>query len=101
MNSVQIANRTRRELLIALGVFLSCLALIAIDKDTHTWNDLFYPGNIVALLIYFTPTYVLSCLLYRVLSRRNAASKSIWFSLVIGVPTGFGLIILFFVLVSG
>jgi hypothetical protein len=98
-SSDQIEERNRYELYIALVVFLSCLAIIAVDKDTHSWSDFFYPANILALLIYFTPTFILSCMLYRLFAKKNVSAKSFLFSLLIGVPVGFTLIILFFVLV--
>lgn len=98
MNPTQTINRNRHELFIALCVFLACVALVAIDKDTKSWSDVFDPSNIVALFIYFTPTYILTCLLYPLFASKNTATKSISLSLIIGVPAGFTLIILFFVL---
>jgi RsiW-degrading membrane proteinase PrsW (M82 family) len=96
MDATKTIDRTKSELMIALGVFIGCLGLIAIDSDTKTLKDIVDPSNIVALFIYFTPTFILSCLLYRLFARKQDNKNSIILSLVIGVPLGFALLIMFF-----
>jgi hypothetical protein len=95
MDTTKTNNTEKSELLIALGVFICCLGLIAIDSDTKHLSDFIDPGNIVALFIYFLPTFILSCLLYRLFVRKKGDKNSVILSLVIGVPLGFTLLIMF------
>ncbi len=79
---------------IALFIILSCFALFSLDKGTHAFSDLFKPGNLVALIVYFIPTFLISGFLYEFLSRKRSTSRSILLSLIIGIPLSFTLIII-------
>ncbi len=86
---------------LALSVLLACFALFYIDEDTHARTDVFTPGNLVALIIYFTPTFVISFLLFKYISKEINRFESIFYSLVIGIPLGFTLVIFLLYLIRG
>lgn len=78
--------------LSALIILLFCFGLFYLDKDTKNFFYLFKPGNLIALIIYFIPTYLLCFSLYKILERRNNKNSFI-LALSIGVPVGFILVI--------
>lgn len=78
---------------ISITVILACAALFSLDKDTHSFADLFKPVNLAALVIYFTPTFLISVCLYIYFLRKNNKKKSIVLALVTGIPVGFILVI--------
>jgi len=43
-------------------VALACLGLGYLDHETKALSDLFTPGNLFALLLYFVPAFLLSLL---------------------------------------
>lgn len=84
--------------LLAVFVLLSCGGLFWLDHETRSIGDLFKIGNLVALLVYFVPTFLVTFLFYLVLSKKNKNRKSLTLSLVIGIPLSFALIIFAFYL---
>ncbi|MFN0188498.1 MAG: hypothetical protein ACKVQV_07335 [Bacteroidia bacterium] len=74
---------------IALATLTLCWLLFAIDKDTHHFSDLLKPGNLAALVVYFTPTFLICLLIHHLLSKKISNTKSLVLSLVIGVPLSF------------
>lgn len=96
MNTTKATNtKSLPYLLIAVAVLLSCLALFYLDHETRSMADLLKPGNLIALLIYFLPTFLICALLYPFLLRKNQQGKSIFLSLLIGLPASFALVISF------
>jgi hypothetical protein len=87
---------------ISLAFFtaLACLLLCYIDKDSHSLADLFKPGNIVAEFIYFIPTYLVCGLCHSYLFKRSTPGRRMAYALAAGIPTGFALVILMFVLLA-
>lgn len=86
-------NSTFRYFTISLIVLLSCLGLFYLDRETKTFSDLLTPGNLVALLIYFLPTYSICVILYHYFKRKLPEGKSIIWSAIIGIPIGFLIVI--------
>ncbi|MBK6399712.1 MAG: hypothetical protein IPN61_14135 [Bacteroidetes bacterium] len=85
-------------LILSFSVLLACWGLFWLDYETKEVGDLFKIGNLVALLIYFVPTFLLSYLIYLFLLQKWDNSKSLFWSLIIGIPASFTLIILAFYL---
>lgn len=79
---------------IAVFIILSCFVLFSLDKDMHTFSDLLKPGNLVALIVYFIPTFFICGFLSELFSRQLSTSKSLLLSLTIGIPLSFTLIII-------
>jgi len=98
METSKTTTLTRHHFFIGVIVLLSCIILFSIDKDTHSFSDLLKPGNLVALVIYFTPTALLSFFLFELLAKKYDTGKSLTLSLVAGIPLGFTLIICAFLL---
>jgi hypothetical protein len=80
-------------LLSAIIVLLCCWVLFWLDHETRGIADLFSTGNLVALVIYFVPTYVI-CLALHALFERRSDKLRFMLSLSIGIPLGFSLVIL-------
>tara|TARA_R110002072_G_scaffold174802_6_gene330426 strand:- start:4375 stop:4677 length:303 start_codon:yes stop_codon:yes gene_type:complete len=83
----------QQNLKIALIVLVACFALFSLDKDVHTPSDLFEWGNFFALILYFTPTFLLSIFLFKYVSKKLHPSDSFLLALLIGIPFGFILVI--------
>ncbi len=86
---------------LALSVLLAFLALFYMDEGTTALTDLFTPDNLLALILYCTPTFVISFFLFKYLSKEMYKSESIFLSLVIGIPLGFSLVILLLFAIKG
>jgi hypothetical protein len=76
-------------LTLAFAILALCWLLFAIDKDTHQFSDLLKPGNLAALVVYFTPTFLICLLIHHVLIIKLSNTKSIMLSLLLGVPVSF------------
>jgi len=74
-------------------VLLACILLFSIDKDTHGFTDLLKPGNLAALVVYFTPTFLLSLFMFSFVFRNKHQSNRLMLSLITGIPAGFTLVI--------
>lgn len=74
---------------IAFIVLLACFALFFIDEDKPNNPNLFNLGNLTGLVIYFTPTFFISVLLFRYFSKKFNKSNSMSLSLLIGIPLSF------------
>jgi len=74
-------------------ILLFCLALFSLDHETQSVGDLFTPGNLVALMLYFFPTWLICSLLYTLFLKLNNKNSFAW-SLVLGIPAGFLLMVL-------
>ncbi|MDF1676193.1 MAG: hypothetical protein P1U44_10795 [Vicingaceae bacterium] len=95
MNNINLSFARFYYFFSALIVVLACFGLFYLDRETHSVTDLFQTGNLVVLVFYFIPTYILSCLLY-ILFQYLKSTKSVLLSLLIGIPLGFSLMMLFF-----
>lgn len=95
-------NRSDIKAVFLLGLFVlfSCWGLFWLDHETHHISDLFKAGNLVALLIYFVPTFLITYLLYLFFQTKRSEKKSLALSVSIGVPLSFALIIIAFYLRS-
>lgn len=90
---ITVNSSKQYHLISALIIVLLCFCLFSVDKDTHSISDLFKPGNLVALLIYFVPTWLLCYALYKMFERRNN-KNSFALALGIGIPGGFAIVII-------
>jgi hypothetical protein len=81
-------------LVMALVVLSCCLILFSIDKETHSFNDLLKASNLMALVVYFIPTYLISCIFYTLFIKKKNKLDSLVLSLLIGIPSGFTLVII-------
>jgi RsiW-degrading membrane proteinase PrsW (M82 family) len=93
MENVKTTPAVQHYFTIALCILLACLALFSLDHETHSVFDLFKPGNLVALVIYFTPTFIVSLFFYHLLSKKYNSQRSLVLSLVAGIPISFALLI--------
>lgn len=82
-----------RPLTIAVIVLLACIGLFWLDHETHSFRDLLKPGNLAALVIYFTPTFLISYGLYRLFLKKNSPRRSMMLGLLLGIIAGFFLVI--------
>ncbi len=78
---------------ILFGVLLCCVVLFGLDRETHSFYDLLTPGNLVALFIYFSPTFLLCLVCYEYIFVSRGIPKRLVLSLVTGIPLGFILVI--------
>jgi len=85
-------------LTIALLVLLACFTLFSLDKDTHSFTDLFRPGNLFALVFYFTPTFLICLFFFIHFSKKRNRMISLILSLLTGIPLSFTLVICVFLL---
>jgi hypothetical protein len=69
-------------LILALSVLALCLGLFGLDSEIKSITDLFKPGNLFALAIYFLPTFIACYFLFRKLNKNalceTACSPVIW-----------------------
>jgi len=86
---------------MAFFVALACLGLGYLDHETRSIMDLFNPGNIFGLSLYFVPAFLLSVLFYKIFSKKHYPLKSLVYALLAGVPLAFTLVILLFVIFAG
>jgi|GEM_PF-4608357 len=82
-------------ILMALIVFICCFLLFSLDKDVKKFSDLFVPGIFVVLSLYFIPTFAVCYFLFRSLMKTHDKPLSLFISLIVGMPLGFGLVIAF------
>ncbi len=99
VTSIQQSN-PKSTFLLALFVLLSCWGLFWLDYETKSISDLFKPGNLVALLIYFVPTFLITYLIYLFFHKKMDNKKSLIGAILIGIPASFTLIMLAFYLRS-
>ncbi|MBK9639505.1 MAG: hypothetical protein IPO63_17505 [Bacteroidetes bacterium] len=79
--------------IISVFVLFATWLVFAIDKETHQFSDLLTPGNLAALVVYFIPTFLICMLFHHVLSMKISNTKSMFLSLLMGVPVSFAGII--------
>lgn len=79
---------------IAVVTLVSIFLLFSLDKDTHVFSDLFKPGNLAALVVYYLPTFFICLLLFRYFVYKQKGSRSTLLSLTIGIPLSFALVII-------
>ncbi|HKC37679.1 MAG TPA: hypothetical protein VKB95_16495 [Chitinophagaceae bacterium] len=77
----------------SLIVLFCCFFLFWFDHETGTFADLVTPGNLVALVIYFTLTFLLCGFLFYLFSKITS-KRSFALAHLIGIPAGFILVIL-------
>lgn len=83
---------------LALIVGISCLLLFSLDHETTSFWKLFEPGNLVALIFYFLPTWVMTMIVYYLSVKYRSGKSHILLAALIGIPLAFTAIILFFML---
>ena len=83
----------QKYLTLALLILISCFTLFYLDKDIKTINQLFDHRILIPLVIYFTPTFLISFFLFRMFYKKNETMMSFILSLCIGLPAGFTLVI--------
>ena len=92
-NNIKKLSERKSTLLIALFTLISCWFLFYIDYETKNVSDLFKSGNLITLLLYFVPTFIICVLLYNWFSQKVETKKSLFMAMVIGVPLSFIIII--------
>lgn len=89
MKTITQTNVYKSLFTIGSMVLISTWMLFALDKDTHQFSDLLKPGNLAALVVYFTPTFLICLLLFQIISKKFTNRKSIIVSLTLGIPISF------------
>src|SRR6266496_5615097 len=74
-------------------VLFCCLFLFWLNHETKFVADLVQPGNLVALVIYFIPTFLLCSFLFFLFSKISN-KRSFALAHLIGIPAGLTLVIL-------
>lgn len=92
-NKIRNLSERKSMLLIALFTLISCWLLFYIDHETKNVTDLFKTGNLFALLLYFVPTFIICVLLYNWFFKKFDAKNSLFWSLVIGIPISFTIVL--------
>lgn len=77
----------------SVAILASCWLLFSIDKDTHHFSDLIKPNNLVVLVIYYVPTWIVSLSLFLIFKKMNIRYKAI-LALSLGIALSFTLIII-------
>lgn len=88
-----IQSKPKAYFLIGTIVLIACILLFSLDKEMHRPSDYFDPGNLIALVIYFAPTFLLSSLLFGRFTKKYDHKESLFLSLFIGIIIGFALVI--------
>jgi RsiW-degrading membrane proteinase PrsW (M82 family) len=78
---------------ISICTLLACWGLFYLDHETKAIADLFTIGNLVALAIYFLPTFSICMLIFEKLFHKQTPSNRLVLSLLIGIPVGFTVVI--------
>ena len=78
---------------MAIIVLFLCLCLFWLDWETHSIMDLFKPGNLLALILYFTPTFIITILLFHLFLKKYSVGKSFTLSLLTGIPASITVVI--------
>jgi hypothetical protein len=92
---MQTLNREKYYWLFSsIVVLLCCLFLFWIDHETKSVANLVQPGSLVALVIYFIPTFLLCSFLYFLLHKIMSWDKSFTLAHFIGIPAGLTFVIL-------
>jgi len=81
-------------LAVAFFVLIATWGIFYLDHETKSVSQLFDTGNLVALVIYFLPTFFISFFLYNIFSRKKTKRKSLILSLLTGIPLGFILVMI-------
>ncbi|WP_133162633.1 hypothetical protein [Flavipsychrobacter stenotrophus] len=95
-SAISTTEQIRGVLIQFVSILLSCFLLFYIDSDTEQVFDLFEFGNLLALAIYFLPTFMISMVLFAFLAKRYGVRNGLIRFLVIGIPLSFTLIITMF-----
>lgn len=77
-------------------VIASCILLFRLDEETHSFSDLVAPGNLIVLIVYILPTYLLCLVLFLLFNRAYSPGKSAVRAMAIGIPPGLILVMCFF-----
>jgi hypothetical protein len=100
--SVTVLSKNKRSILISLACSVAIiLFLFFIDEATFSFNWMKHPGNWIAFLIYLAGFSLGQYLAHALILRwwfKDEESKLVLTS-IIGIPLGFGLVLLFFYLV--
>ncbi len=84
---------------LALMVVIACLILFSLDHETTSFWMLFQSGNLITLLFYFLPTWVLTVIIYELSLKYRKGGAHLLFAAVVGISLAFVLIILSFLAV--
>ncbi len=94
METIKSINLTTRKFLaIGLVVLFSCFLLFLLDNDKGTIADIGKTSNLLGLLLYFVPTFLVSLFFDRRFSKKNDNVTSFVLSLVTAIPITFVLVI--------
>ena len=86
-------SESKSAMVIAFLVLLTCWSLFYLDHETRTFADLLKPGNLVALAVYFFPTFFISLFLHLKFRNKKSQKTSLFLAFAIGIPVSFALII--------
>jgi hypothetical protein len=79
-------------------IMFYCMAFM-LDHETKHFTDLFQVGNIIALIVYAVPTYLICWLFYRLFARMG--NYPLVWSLVVGLPAGFMIVMVLLAMKMG
>lgn len=79
---------------IIIGIFLACIALIWLDHETTSWDQVFNSNMLNAGLLYGLPALLVVSLIYSWLKKRIAMWPSAIAALILGIPVSFVTIII-------
>ena len=77
---------------IAFFVLTMCVLLFLLDYETTSILDVFRLDNLAALALYFIPTFLICLFLHGLFIRGK--KPALVYSLLIGIPLSFGMMIL-------
>jgi hypothetical protein len=76
---------------IVITSIISTFLLFSLDKDMHSFSDLFKMWNLIAAVFYIIPAVTFSSILYTLFRRIYSESKSLW-AMALGIPGGFAIV---------
>jgi len=80
----------------AVSALVVTLFLFYIDEGNYSFENIFHPGNIVALAFYFIGIMLMQALILAVAERFVKQRRAILTAIIMGIPLGIALTILFF-----
>jgi hypothetical protein len=88
MQTMRFSVSRYREGIRVLAVLGFYLIIFSMDRETTSFSQLFLVGNLIALALYGIPTWLLTVGLDRLFMKLEWKHSLTW-SLVLGLPAGF------------
>src|SRR5688572_17292840 len=100
MQTMRLSISRYREGIRIVAVLAFYVLVISMDHETTSLLQLFQVGNLIALAIYAIPTWLLTVGLDRLFSRLGWRNSLVW-SLVLGLPAGFMIVMVLLAMKMG